>query len=79
MILNCVFNSLRFDADVALRYGCGAVLQQSLNKGDVITIRIVDLCCVSLAEAMCADPLITQVVTHDFQLLLDCSFSDREN
>ena len=43
MILNCLLNSLRLYADVPLCGGCAAVLQEPLDKGDVIAVRLVDL------------------------------------
>ena len=48
--LDCPLNPLRLDADVPLRYGGRAVLQQSLHKGDVIAVVLVDLRRVPFAE-----------------------------
>ena len=42
MILNCLLNLLRLNTDITLRGGCGTVLQESLDKGDVITVCLVD-------------------------------------
>ena len=74
MILNGLFNSLWLDADVTLRGGCAAVLQESLDKGDVIAICLVDLRCVPLAKTVGADSLETQIVADNRQLFLNCSF-----
>ena len=74
MVLNCLFNSLWLDADVTLCGGGTAVLQEPLDKGDVIAVRLVDFCCVPLAKTVGADSLETQIVTDDCQLLLNCSF-----
>lgn len=74
-----LFNPLRLDADVPLCDGGGAVLQEPLDQGNVIAVRIVNLCCVPLAEAVGADALITQIVTDDGKLLLDCPFRNRKH
>ena len=58
MSFDCLLYSLRLDADVALRGRCGTVLQEPLNKGDVIVIVFVYLCCVPFAEAVGAATLI---------------------
>ena len=79
MVLNCLLNALGFDADVPLGGGCGTVLQQSLDKGNVKPIIVVDFRCVPLAETVGADALVVQIVAHDFQLLLDCPFRNGEN
>lgn len=74
MVLDCCFDFLRLDADVPLCGGCATVLQQPLNQRNVKAVCVVDFRCVPFAEAVSADPLEVQIVTHDFQLLLDCSF-----
>ena len=79
MVLNCLLNSLGFDADVPLGGGCGTVLQQSLDKGNVEPVIVVDFRCVPLAEAVGADTINAQIVAHDFQLLLDCPFRNGKN
>ena len=79
MVLNCLLNSLWFNADVPLGCGCGTVLQQSLDKGNVETVIVVDFRCVPLTEAVGADAINVQIVADDFQLLLDCPFRNREN
>ena len=65
VVLNCLFDLLRFDADVPLCGGCAAVLQQSLNQRNVKSVCVVDLRCIPLAETVGADPLITQIVADD--------------
>lgn len=79
MVLDCGFDLLGFDTDVSLRGGGGTVLQQSLNQRNVETVIVVDLRRIPLAETVGADPFQIQIITHDFQLLLDGSFSDRED
>ena len=73
------FDSLGCDADVSLSNGGGTVLQEPLDKGDVIPAGFVNLCGVPLAETVGADTLKTQVVTDDGKLLLNGAFCDREN
>ncbi len=74
MPLNRLFDPLRLDADVSLCDCGGAVLQEPLDKGNVIAICLVNLCGVPLAEAVGADAMIAQIVTDDRKLLLDGSF-----
>ena len=57
MILNGLLDSLGFYADIPLRGGGAAVLQQSLNQDNVIAVGLVDLCGVPFAEAVGADTL----------------------
>ena len=71
MVLNCLLNSLGFDADVPLCGGCAAVLQQPLYKSNIVAVVLVYLRCVPLAETVGADILIAQVVAYDCKLLLD--------
>ena len=79
MSLNGGFDSLGFDADVSLSNGGGTVLQEPLDKGDVIPAGFVNLCGVPLAETVGADALKAQIVADDFQLLLDCSLAEGEH
>ena len=74
---NRLFNALRLDADVALRDRSGAVLQKPLDQGNVIAIRLVNLSCVPLAEAVGADHLKAKINADDGKLLLDCSLCDQ--
>ena len=78
MPLNGCFNPLRLDADVTLSDGGGAVLQESLNKSDVIAVFLVDLGGIPFAEAVGADALKAQIITDDSKLLLNGAFGDRE-
>ena len=73
-MLNCLLNSLGFDADVPLCGGCATVLQQPLNQRNVKAVCVVDFRCVPFGETVGADAIKTQIVAHDFQLLLDCPF-----
>ena len=79
MILYRLFDSLWLNADVTLCGGGTAVLQELLDKGNVISAVLVNLCGIPLSEAMGADTLIAQIVTDDVKLLLDSSLSDRED
>lgn len=79
MVLDCLLNPLRLDADIPLCGGGAAVLQEPLHKGNIITVILVNLRCVPLAEAVSAYIRIAQIVTDDCKLLLDCPFRDREN
>ena len=79
MILYRLFDPLRLYADVPLRGGCAAVLQQSLHQGNIEAIGIVDFCCVPLAKAVGADSLEAQVIADNLQLLLHCPFCDGEH
>ena len=56
MILNGLFDPLRLNANVPLRSGGAAVLQQPLNQDDVIAIGLVDLCGIPFTETVSADP-----------------------
>ena len=79
MSLNRLFDPLRFDADVTLCHGGGAVLQEPLNEGDVVAVVLVNLCGVPFSEAVGADALVAQIVTDDGELLLDRSCGHRED
>lgn len=52
MALNCLLNSLGFDADVPLGGGSGTVLQQPLHQRNVEPVFVVDFRCVPLAESV---------------------------
>ena len=71
MPLYCLFYPLRLYAYIPLRDGGGAVLKQSLHKGNVIAVIPVNLRCVPLAEAVGADTLIAEVVTDARKDFLD--------
>ena len=79
MVLDSLLYPLRLNADIPLCGGGAAVLQQSLHKGNVITVILVNLRCVPLAEAVSAYVGIVKIITDDCKLLLDCPFRDREN
>ena len=79
MILYCLFDLLRFNANVSLCGTCTAMLKKPLHKCYIVAIGIVDLRCVPFAEAVGADTLNAQVVTYNMKLLLDCPFCNGEN
>lgn len=79
MSFNRLFDPLRFDADITLRDGCAAVLQQTLDKRNVIPVVLVDLRGVPFAEAVSADVLIAEVVTDTGKDLLYFPRRDGEN
>lgn len=79
MSLYCFLYPLRFDTNISLRSRSRAVLQEPLDKCDVVAIVLVNLCRIPLAETVGAYALKSQVITHDFQLLLDCPFSNWKN
>ena len=79
MSLNGCFDSLRLNADVSLRNGGGAVLQESLDKGNVIAVGLVDFRSIPLAETVSADALKTQIVADNGELLLNRPFGNGED
>ena len=79
MLFNCRLDPLRLNADVSLCNGGGAVLQEPLNKGNVIAVGLVDFRSIPLAETVGADALETQIVTDDGKLLLNRAFCDGED
>ena len=79
MSFNRLLDSLRLDADVALRDGCAAVLQQTLDKRNVEAVVLVDLRGVPFAEAVSADALIAEVITDAGKDLLHFPRRDGEN
>ena len=79
MILNCLLNSLRLNADVSLRGGCGTVLKEPLHQRYVKTVCVVDFCCVPLAETVGTDTLVPQVIADNVKLLLHGPFRDGEH
>lgn len=50
-----------------------------MNQGDVVAVGLVNLRGIPLAETVSADARKSQIVTHDFQLLLDGSLCDGEH
>lgn len=79
MSFYCLFYPLRLDADVPLGHSGRTVLQEPLNKGNVIAVVFVYLGCIPLAEAVGADALISKVVADNGKLLLYCPLCDGEN
>ena len=78
MALNRRFIPLRFYAYIPLRHRRTAMLQESLNEGDIIAICLVNFSSIPLAEAVGADALIAQVIADTGKLLLDCPGTDGE-
>ena len=77
MTLDGLFKLLLLDADVPLRDCGGTVLQELLDEDDIVTVVVVNLCCVELAEAVRADILtVTQVGAYALQPLLHSSLGD---
>ena len=68
MILNCLLDFLRLDADISLRGGCGTVLKEPLHQGYVKAVCVVDFRCVPLAEAVGTDTLVPQVIADNVKL-----------
>ena len=62
---NRLFHLLITHADVAPGDHRTAVLEQTLNQNDVMTVVVVYARCVPLAEAVCADVLIAKVIAHE--------------
>ena len=78
MTFNGILQLLLLDANVALCYGGAAVLQKLLDQGNIVVAVFVNLRCIILPEAMCADPGETQIVADGFQMLLYRPLRDRE-
>lgn len=57
MTLDSLFKLLLLDADIPLCDCGGTVLQELLDKDDIVAVVIVNLCCVELSEAVRADIL----------------------
>lgn len=79
MVFDGGFDALGLDAYVTLGDGGGAVLEQLLDKDDVTAVGLVDFRGVPLPEAVGADALIAQIVTHQPQLFLDGTLCDGEH
>jgi hypothetical protein len=79
MSLNGLLDPLWFNADVTLRCGGAGVLQEPLNKDNVISVGFINLRGVPLPEAVGADSIVSQIVTDDAQLLLNCPLCDWED
>ena len=57
MTLDSLFKLLLLDADVPLCDCGGTMLQKLLDENDIVTVVVVNLCCVELSEAVRADIL----------------------
>ena len=79
MPFNGLFYPLWLNADVPLCGGCGAVLKQPLDKGNVITVILVDFRCVPFAEAVSADAVKAEIITDDGKLFLYCPLCNGKN
>ena len=79
MILYCLFDLLRFNANVSLCGTCTAMLKKPLHKCYIVAIGIVDLRCVPFAEAVGTDTLVPQVIADNVKLLLHRPFCDRKH
>ena len=64
MPFNCLLDPLRLNADVPLRHGGGAVLQEALGQGNILAIVLVNLRRIPLAETVGADALIAQTALY---------------
>ena len=51
-------------------------MEESLNKGDVIAVGLVDFRSIPFAETVCADTLEVQIATDDGELLLHGALGD---
>lgn len=79
MTLDSLFKLLLLDADVPLRDCGGTVLQELLDEDNVVAVVVVNLCCVELSKAVCADILaVPQVGANALQPLLHSSLGDGE-
>ena len=75
---NRLFHLLIAHADVAPGDGWAGVLQKPLDKHDVMSVVVVNARCIPLAEAVCADVLIAQMLTHQLEVVLDLAYRDGE-
>lgn len=55
------------------------MLQELLDKGDIVVAALVDFRSVEFPKAVGADAGDVQIVTDQLQLLLDCTGGHREN
>lgn len=79
MIFDGLFHLSLLDTNVSLSDGGAAVLQEMLDKGNVITVVPVNLRGIELPEGMGSYVPDIQVVTHQLELLLDSTFREGEN
>ena len=79
MTLDSLFKLLLLDADVHLCDCGGTMLQKLLDENDIVTVVVVNLCCVELSEAVRADILaVPQIGADALQLLLHSSLGEGE-
>lgn len=77
MSFNGFLKLLLLNADVPLCDCGGTVLQELLDKDDIVAVVVVNLCCIELAEAVRADILaVPQVGANALQPLLHSSLGD---
>lgn len=74
-----ILHRFRLDSDVPLGGSCAAVLQQVLDKDNVVVVVLVDLRGIILPEAMGADPLISQIIAGALQDHLDIPYRNWED
>ena len=79
MVLNGLLHFPWLYPDVSLGHSSAAVLQELLHQRDIIAIVPIDLGGIVFSEAVGADALEFQIVAHQLQLFLHCSFRHREN
>ena len=74
MVFDRLFDPLRFQTDISLRDCRTAVLQKALNKSNIVTVIFVYFGGIPLSKTMSADSVIPQIITNEFDLLLDSPF-----
>ena len=79
MPLDGLLQLLLLDADVALCHGGGRVLQELLDKGNIVPAVLINLRGVEFAKAVRADAVIAKVVTDELQVLLHGAFRQGED
>ena len=79
MPLDGLLQLLLLDADVALCHGGGRVLQELLDKGNIVPAVLINLRGVEFAKAVRADAVIAKVVTDELQVLLHGTFRQGED
>ena len=77
MPFNGLLQLLLLNADIALSYSGGTVLQELLDENDIVTVVVINLRRIELAEAVRADILaVPQIGADALQLLLHSSLGD---
>ena len=79
MILNCLLDALRLDADIPLRDGAAAVLQEPLHQNDIVIVVPVNFCGIPFPEAVSRNPRIAKKLTDGGQVLLNCTGANRKH